>query len=331
MNTSGKGEQSIVILIEREDGRISSLSHELASLAFSLNELTSLDIKAVIPGENADDAAKQFAEDTGIDTIAVISPDLSSYNCDAYKAALEEILPKLRPAFVCISHTSRGADLAPGLAVRLKAACLTGVEKTGKKENAVTFSRMIAGDKLTAEMVSATETTVLTAVPGSFKADPGRTFTGGSFVTREISLPPLRIKNRGVTKTTSDTSSLSEAKVIVSAGRGIGKEENLDIVFRLAGIFPHSAVGGSRPVCDSGWLEYSRQVGVTGTSVSPDLYIACGISGASQHVNAIKEAGMIVAINSDPNAAIFNTADICIVEDVNSFIPDLIDEYEESL
>ncbi|MBW2616973.1 MAG: electron transfer flavoprotein subunit alpha/FixB family protein, partial [Deltaproteobacteria bacterium] len=124
-------------------------------------------------------------------------------------------------------------------------------------------------------------------------------------------------------------SALTEADVIVSAGKGIGRKENLEIIERLAALFPKSAVAGSRSVCDSKWLDRNRQVGYTGATVSPKLYIAAGISGATQHIAGMRSSGFIVAINSDPNAAIFNVSDVCVVEDLTTFVPVFIDSHEK--
>ena len=119
---------------------------------------------------------------------------------------------------------------------------------------------------------------------------------------------------------------IAEAEVLVAAGRGVGGPENLELVFRLAALFPKSAVAGSRIACDLGWLEYPRQVGVTGATVAPRLYIACGISGAVQHVMGMRGAGFVVAVNKDPAAAIFREADVCIVDDLAEFLPVLIEK-----
>ena len=135
----------------------------------------------------------------------------------------------------------------------------------------------------------------------------------------------------GIRQSDTDIAGIDEANVIVAAGSGIGEEENLDIIHRLAALFPKSAVAGSRIVCDMGWLGYQRQVGVTGTTVSPQLYIACGISGAVQHVMGMQSSEFIVAINKDPSAAIFQTADVCIVEDLTVFIPEFIRVYHEAI
>jgi len=126
-----------------------------------------------------------------------------------------------------------------------------------------------------------------------------------------------------------DETALEEAAAIVAAGRGIGKEENLELLRAVAGILKNSTLGGSRPACDAGWLPYSRQVGETGRQVAPDLYLACGISGARQHLAGIKNAKTVIAVNTDPQAAIFGRADYGIVEDLSRFLPVLIEKYKE--
>ena len=125
---------------------------------------------------------------------------------------------------------------------------------------------------------------------------------------------------------TGTDAGLSRAKVVVAAGRGVGEEENLDLLRRVAGLFSSAALAGSRPVCDLGWLSYGQQVGLTGTTVAPRLYIACGISGARQHTVGMQGSGFIVAINSDPQATIFNLADVCVKEDLAAFLPALLEQ-----
>ena len=135
----------------------------------------------------------------------------------------------------------------------------------------------------------------------------------------------------GVIQARKDNQTIAEADIIISAGRGIGKKENLNLIYKLADIFSKSAVGGSRPLCDLGWLDYQQQIGITGMSVSPNLYFALCISCAIQHLSGIRGARFIVAVNTDPNAAIFNMADICIVEDLTTFIPALIEAFKETV
>ena len=171
-------------------------------------------------------------------------------------------------------------------------------------------------------------TAVLTIMPGAFKAK-GRIdkSSSGSYEIIKSDYSPQKTKMLKTIQAEKDDYPITEADVIVSAGRGIGKKENLEYIYSLAGIFKRAAIGASRPICDIGWLGYKHQVGTTGKTVAPKLYIACGISGTIQHLSGIKGANLIVALNTDPNAPIFNTADYCLVEDIITFIPMLIEEY----
>jgi electron transfer flavoprotein alpha subunit len=184
------------------------------------------------------------------------------------------------------------------------------------------------GGKVVADFVSQAEITIVTVQPGSFKAGEPDGIEAGSIESRTVSFSPHRSRTRGTKCADIGHSGLEEAEAIVAAGRGIGNEESVHLIERLASLLPRSAIAGSRPVCDAGWLEYKQQVGMTGATVSPNLYIACGISGSVQHLCGMRGAEFIVAINKDPNAAIFNESDVCVVEDLATFLPTLIDRLE---
>jgi electron transfer flavoprotein alpha subunit len=213
--------------------------------------------------------------------------------------------------------------------VRLGAACITGVERVFREDDHICFTRAVYNGKIMAIINPVAAPMVVTVQPGIFKPPRLDHTTPGTVDIRTVSLPPQRTRSKGIKRAKQEDSALSEAEVIVSAGRGIGSKKNLDLISRLAALFPRSAVGGSRPVCDLDWLEYKQQVGITGATVTPTLYIACGISGSVQHQSGMRGAGFIVAINTDPDAAIFNIADVCIVEDLTTFIPSFIEEYED--
>jgi electron transfer flavoprotein alpha subunit len=194
----------------------------------------------------------------------------------------------------------------------------------------ICFARPLYSGKIIARLKPTSETSILTIQPGIFKADSNTANRSGNVTIKSLSAKNRRSRSLGIKQADTDTAGIGEAKVIVAAGRGVGEKENLEIIHQLAALFSKSAVAGSRIVCDIGWLEYQRQVGVTGTTVSPQLYIACGISGAVQHVMGMRNSEFIVAINKDPSAAIFQTADICIVEDLTAFIPAFIRAYNET-
>jgi electron transfer flavoprotein alpha subunit len=207
---------------------------------------------------------------------------------------------------------------------------VTGVERFFIQDDRPCFTRSICNGKIVVDVSPNVETAVLTIQPGYWKAASFIVEKAGNVDMQSSSHKPQQSRSLEIIHAKEENSALSEADVIVSAGRGISKKENLELVERLAALFPKSAVGGSRPVCDSGWMEYKRQVGLTGATVAPKLYIACGISGASQHLAGMRGSGFIVAINTDPAAAILNTADVYVVEDLATFIPAFIEEFNKS-
>ena len=316
---------SIVVIAEHFEGKIRPITYELVHFAEALQQVSPAPIKILVLGEKVETLAKSLAGTTGKDVLGIHSPQLAQYNGQAYKSVLHETLGEHPPAYVCIAHSSRGSDFAPGLAMRLKAACITGVSALFVQEDAICFSRDVYGGKINAAIVSTANTTVLTVQPGSYGAKPKKNQTRGAVSLKSVTLAPQASATLSTTPFQTSDLDLSAARVIVSAGRGIGEEENLQLIRNLASAIPRSVVCGSRPVIDLGWLAYDRQVGVTGATVTPDLYLACGISGAAQHTGGMKGSGFIVAINADPMAAIFNLSDICIVEDLATFIPVLLE------
>jgi electron transfer flavoprotein alpha subunit len=320
--------RATVIIAECPAGRPSPLDGEMIALAERLRGDLGLRPLAVTVGPEAVSAAERLAAGTGIDAWAVPGP--GRYLGEAWLGLLAEKLPETDPALICLGHSSTGLDLAPALAVRLGAACVTGVEGVEVQGGRPVLVRPAWHGKLEARIRPFTSTTVITLMPGTGRevaaADSPR--APGRVIVRDESPPPARTRDLGVTDVGGGDLDLTRADVIVAAGRGIGEQKNLDLIERLAALFPRSAVAGSRPVIDAGWLTYPHQVGQTGATVAPRLYLACGISGARQHTMGMQGAGFIVAVSIDPHAAIFNLADVCVVEDLTSFLPALIDDIE---
>ena len=320
---------TIVVIVEHLNGEINPVSHELVGFAQKLQQISAACIRAVIIDKDPAALARQVAETWGLDVTAVQIPGLTAYNSEIYQSALTELLGEFKAAWVCSAHSSQGMDFAPALSVKLKAACVTGVEDILEEQGRICFARSIFGAKTVAYIRSEKDISILTIQPGIFKPrKPGKS-ESGKITLRSFECNTTRIRNLGIEKADADTTGITDADIIVSAGQGLGDRENLDLLHQLAGLFAKSSVAGSRIVCDLGWLEYRCQVGVTGATVSPRLYMACGISGAVQHVVGMRNSEYIVAINKDPAAAIFQIADICIVEDLTTFIPALIETYEK--
>ena len=323
-------QHTVVVIVEHYAGQIRAVTHELVCCAKRLQQNTATAIKAVILDADPAALAQEMADIWGLDVTAVQISGLTTYNGEVYKRVLVDLLPELNAAYVCTAHSSQGMDFAPALAVELNAACITGVENILEIENRTCFVRSIFGSKALAHVCPESDIAILTIQPGMFRPQRPNKSVCGSVTPASINCESLKTRSMGIKPAETDMTGITEADVVVSAGQGIGDKEHLDLIYQLAALFTKSAVAGSRIVCDLGWLEYKCQVGVTGATISPQLYIACGISGAVQHVMGMRDSEYIVAINKDPAAAIFQIADICIVEDLTTFIPALIEIYEKT-
>ncbi len=323
----------IIIIAEQIDGKITPVTHELVAAASLLRHHTGLDIVLVTTGSESAKNARALSDKYGLDVVIVnnIHPE---YPVEMRLRSLPAALfNDLNPAYVILAHSTQGLDIAPALAVKIDASCITGVEKIISANGSIGFTRSLFSDRIIQTIISRAQATVLTIAPGAFKpehfpAPEPRTAGDISYIDPDETL--LDYQHIGFETQSGDTGELNQAEVIVSAGNGIREKENLNLISELAKLFPKSAVAGSRPVCDRKWLEYNRQVGVTGATVRPKLYIACGISGASQHISGMRDARFIVAINTDPHAAIFNISDVCVVEDLTRFIPHFITTCHDS-
>jgi len=320
----------IVVIAEHADGKVKPVTYELVGFARKLQQLTSRPIGVLILGADVLKLAEEIAERSGLNVTAFKVPELPGYHAELYSRILTEHLRAIRPAYVCVAHTSQGQDLAPALAVELNAACVSGIEDILPSEEGLCFARPLYGGKIRAGIRPVCETAVLAVQPGIFKFDPSASLKAGRVDIHVRAAAPHKSRSLGIKPSSPDTAGITEADIIVAAGQGIGDKENLDLLHQLASLFAKSAVAGSRIACDLGWLPYRCQVGVTGATVAPRLYIACGISGAIQHLTGMRGSEFIVAINKDPAAAIFQVADVCIVEDLATFIPKFIAACQES-
>jgi electron transfer flavoprotein alpha subunit len=319
--------KQIVVIAEHRLGALTPGTLETLSFVRELERLLNLETKIIIPGKSIEGLTLDIAGMTGMDVIGIEGENLELYNCEAYLEALGKPLEDLDPFSICIPHSAMGYDLAPRLAVRLKASCITAVEKIWKEGESVTFSRSQWNGKIILEMEPAAKRSILTILPGSWSAFDEKPEKRGVVTISRTAIETKHSRTTCIKEAKRTGFDLTKAEVIVSAGKGLGKEENLPLIYKLSEIFPKSAVGASRAACDAGWLDHGHQIGITGKTVSPKLYIACGISGSTQHVAGMKGSQMVVAINTDPAASIFTIADYCIVEDLATFIPCLIESY----
>ena len=242
------------------------------------------------------------------------SREYGAYNPEAHKRLVMEVVGRERPDAVVFLHSSYGWDLAPRVAAAMNAAQVSGV--TGIDGGGYTVDS--CNGKMKRTVSPLTPNVVLTLQSGAFSSPK---LSGVLEVVRIDADPGSKVEFLGCTQP-EEVVDLSRARVIVSAGRGIGKQEHVDLVRELAAALG-GEVGASRPVVDAGWLERSRQIGITGQSVAPELYVACGISGAIQHVAGMKGSGFILAVNTDQDAPIADVADVFVVADLVQFLPAL--------
>lgn len=324
--------ENIAIITPHDGKSISSSAWELYAFAKKLKKHTKAEICFFLVGENTRKLAEDISSRTGCPAIAADVLNTENYHGEIHKNTLARLLSEHPTHYILAPHSTSGMDYAPALSIVLTASCITGVEDIKSEDDGLYFVRAMFNGKVQADMKSQAVTTssplMITLQPGAFKPfHPDGNFPPEVLHNR-FDVPEKRMRYRGKLPSPSQGSNLTKAEVIISGGRGIKEEENYQLIDMLAAIFPRAATGASRPICDYGWAPYKKQVGATGTIVSPKLYIACGISGSTQHLEGIRDSRFIVAINNDPDAPIFQVADVCIVEDLITFIPILVEESE---
>jgi len=285
------------------------------------------DIYILVPAQNPLAPAREIARSTGLCTIALAWP--FPVTPETLKQGLSTELVALDPGFLLFAHTALGREVASGLAVRLDGIMVSGVTHIRTDLEGLVFLRPVMDNRQVLCVRTLNKhLTVLTLVPGVFGKDAPRGMEGkepfepGSVSVREVaqtSLSPVLVQRSKSGKARGSTD-FGSAKIVVAMGRGIGEKENLDKVFEFSNRLPGAVVGASRPLVDQGWIEYSRQVGITGATVAPDLYIACGISGSTQHLAGMAGSKWVISINKNPDAPICRHSDLCIQADLNEFI-----------
>lgn len=259
-------------------------------------------------------------------------PLLQEYQADLYLSAFEQLTRRAEPRIILLPGDSLGRDLAPRLAFRLRAGIVTEVIEVEIEADSrrPRFTRQVYGGKAKGVMTPRTFPVVATVKPRTFEPAEPRGGGGGREVTVELSLDPSQARSRLVERVQEEATGvkLEDARIVISGGRGLGGPEGFRPLQELA-VLLKGAVGASRAACDAGWVPASWQVGQTGRTVSPDLYIAVGISGATQHVAGISGAKTIVAINADPEAPIFKVAHLGVVGDYRAILPSFIAKCRE--
>lgn len=319
---------TILILAEHNNGELKDITFELLGMAHSVSK--DAEVKALLLGNDVDALASELASRGASEVIYVAGPALAHYTSDGYQKTMVAILGEEAPQLVLIGNTPNGWDVAPLVAARLGAALATGCSSVTLDGAGGRFKRKAFNGKFVHEVAVADQSPLMATIDkGAAAAFEGA--TSGTVRKVEASVQPGDLRSRFVEirKGESGGLDLTQASVIVSAGRGIGEPEKLEVVRELATALG-AQLGASRAVTDAGWLPHEHQIGSSGVTVSPKLYIACGISGAIQHVVGMKGSGYIVAINKDPDAPIFSVADVGVVGDLFEVVPALTQAVNEA-
>ena len=320
----------ILVIAEHQRGTLHRASWEAIAAAQEL--AGGQPVEAIVLGRDPGSAARELAQ-AELGTLHVIdSPLLEPYTPDAYTSALQQAIAALAPTHVVLPHTYRTRDFAPKLAARLDCALITDCVGI-KRGPAPTFLRPVYQGKLIAEVSAEGNHPHFVSVQiGAYRGDSAKRGSTGAAVTpMSVSLDASAIRQKAEEpfQEAKQAVDLSQAERIVAVGRGIKAQEHIALAEQLASALG-AQLAASRPICDSGWLPMERQVGSSGQTVAPKLYIALGISGAIQHVVGMKGARTIVAINKDADAPIFEIADYGIVGDLFEIVPAMIAELEKA-
>jgi electron transfer flavoprotein alpha subunit len=311
----------VLVIMEQRGGAWNRMSFEALAAGQQLAVKLGIECSAAIVGAGIDSLASEIATKKLAKVYVVQHDLLGHYTADGYVAVLEQLIKQTNPAYVLFPHTYQVRDFAPVLATRLKQALISDVIAI---HDGPIFVRQLLQGKLNADYRQIGNGPCFVSVQaGTFRADAleSGTATVEAF-TPQLTAAQLRSKPGEPFRESAQTVDLSAAPVIVSVGRGIGEQDNLAIVEELAKALG-AELAASRPICDNGWLPMERQVGSSGQTVSPKLYLAVGISGAIQHLVGMKGSKSVVAINKDENAPIFEVADYGVVGDLFEVVPAL--------
>ena len=320
----------ILVVAEQRDGTVNRATWEAVAAAQALAGAEALTIAVV--GGSVQAAAQEVAAAGVGDLVLLEDPALELYTPDGYVLALAGLIESTAPRYVVLAHTYQTRDFAPMLAARLRKPLITDVTGVTGEGAAATFIRPMFQGKLAAEVRPAEGSPVfVTFQIGAFRADAVRKGAAPSSVTKAavtIERSAIRQTAEAPFQEARQAVDLSQAARIVAVGRGIKSQENLPVAEKLAKALD-AELAASRPICDSGWLPMERQIGSSGQTVAPKLYLALGISGAIQHLVGMKGSRTIVAVNKDADAPIFEVADYGIVGDLFEIAPAIVAELEK--
>jgi electron transfer flavoprotein alpha subunit len=323
----------IVVWVEQFEGEAPGASWEAMGAARSLAEGQGGDVIACLFGDDGLEELAQEAFSYGADKVLLArGASLADFRVEPYAALLEQAVKDVEPEIILIAATFHGRELGPALAVKLDTGCIADCTALSTEDGQVVATRPIYAGKLMSRCtIPERRPQIFTTRVRAFGKPEPQPDRDGEVVELEPTMAEdqIGVKVAGF-KETEGGVSLADASIIVSGGRGVAGPEGYEPLRELAETL-NAAIGASRAAVDAGWIPYEHQVGQTGKTVSPDLYIACGISGAIQHLAGMRTSKVIVAINKDPEAPIFKVADYGLVEDLFDAVPALAEALREKL
>ncbi len=322
----------ILVFIEIRDGKIKKSSLEVLSEGKRRADDLNTEAHAVLIGHGVEKLASELFP-YGASKVYVLENSLFvHYSASSYSQALHSLVEEEKPDVILFSATSMGRDLSPRLAAKLGVSLASDCTVTSVKDGKLEVTRPIFAGKALATVRFKSSPQIATLRPNVFPVHEDGA-KEAEVVKKEVVIPEDQIKGK-VEETLKEEGAeldVTEADVVISGGRGMKGPENFDLLRELTSIIPHSAVGASRSAVDAEWIDHQHQVGQTGKTVSPNLYMAFGISGAIQHLAGMSSSKFIVAVNKDPEASIFKVADFGIVGDLFQVIPVLKEELKKTL
>jgi electron transfer flavoprotein alpha subunit len=321
----------LFVLTEHRQGEIRDITFEMLTKGRELAEKTKTDLTAVLLGHNVEDHAKQLT-DHAKKVLLMDDAKLENFNSEAYQRVLSHLITQRKPPLTLIGHTAFGVDLAPSLATQLNLPLATDcIDLNLEEGQKLAVIRQVYGGKVNAKAwLRKSESYIVTIRPATFEAQEIKPL-GGEIIKIESPLSEKMKNKRFIEYVQPPTGEvdITTADTLVAIGRGIKDADNMPIVKELTDTLG-GALACSRPIVDKEWLPTDRQVGTSGKTVKPKLYIAIGISGAFQHVTGMKNSDLIIAINKDPKAPIFRVADYGIVDDLFKIVPVLKSKIHEA-
>lgn len=318
--------RKVLVFGEIRDGVLRNVSFEAVAAAKAISE--GGEVVGVLIGESVSALNKELIYYGADRVISVENEKLKLYTSDGYSEALLSVITQEEPEGIIMGHTSIGKDLSPRVAGKLSSGLISDVTAIEAAGGNIVFTRPIYSGKAFEKKIITDGMIFATIRPNNIaplKKDESR---HGEVSSLSVEIKDLRTTIKEIVRKATDGVDLSEAKVVVSGGRGVKSAQGFQPLKELAQVLG-GAVGASRGACDADYCDYSLQIGQTGKVVTPDLYIACGISGAIQHLAGMSNSKVIVAINKDPEANIFNVADYGIVGDLFEVVPLLVEEFKK--